>query len=71
MPLSSALFIQLAHNPNIHVVAEGVETGEQAATLQALDCDFAQGYMLSMPLPPAHAESFILSGANRSTPVPI
>jgi len=41
----------LACNLNIKVVAEGVETGEQVALLQALDCHFAQGYHFSRPMP--------------------
>jgi EAL domain-containing protein (putative c-di-GMP-specific phosphodiesterase class I) len=31
------------------VVAEGVETGEELATLETLGIDFAQGYLLAMP----------------------
>ncbi len=33
------------------VVAEGVETEEQFAILRHLDCDIAQGYFISKPLP--------------------
>ncbi|QOV89764.1 bifunctional diguanylate cyclase/phosphodiesterase [Humisphaera borealis] len=40
----------LAGNLNFKVVAEGVETVEQVALLQALDCQFAQGYHFSRPL---------------------
>jgi len=35
---------------NIDVVAEGVETEEQANMLKELDCDFLQGYYFSKPV---------------------
>jgi len=41
----------LACNLNIKVVAEGVETVEQVALLQAFDCQLAQGYHFSRPMP--------------------
>jgi len=34
------------------VVAEGVETKEQAAALKSLGCDQAQGYLYARPLAP-------------------
>ena len=42
--------IQLARNLNISVIAEGIETADQLLTLQALDCEFGQGYFFSKPL---------------------
>jgi len=41
---------QLARNLNIQVVAEGVETMDQALILQSLDCEFGQGYLFSKPM---------------------
>jgi EAL domain-containing protein (putative c-di-GMP-specific phosphodiesterase class I) len=32
------------------VVAEGVETSQEASILSALKCDYAQGYLYSRPL---------------------
>jgi EAL domain-containing protein (putative c-di-GMP-specific phosphodiesterase class I) len=43
--------IQLAHSLHLQVVAEGVETEEQANMLRLLRCDQMQGYLVSKPLP--------------------
>jgi len=43
--------ISLAHSLRLIVVAEGVETEEQAALLVQLKCDRMQGYLFSRPVP--------------------
>ena len=43
--------ISLAHALKLKVVAEGVETAEQARLLRLLNCDEMQGYLSSKPLP--------------------
>jgi EAL domain-containing protein (putative c-di-GMP-specific phosphodiesterase class I) len=43
--------ISLARALNLKVVAEGLETKEQADFLKVLRCDEAQGYLISRPLP--------------------
>jgi EAL domain-containing protein (putative c-di-GMP-specific phosphodiesterase class I) len=43
--------IVLAHSLGMRVVAEGVETEDSRAMLQALGCDVFQGYLCSKPLP--------------------
>jgi len=47
--------ISMAKNLNLRVVAEGVETAEELAFLEAHDCEEAQGYYFSRPVP---AEQF-------------
>ncbi|MGL5871616.1 MAG: EAL domain-containing protein [Xenococcaceae cyanobacterium] len=42
--------ILLAHKLGMDVVAEGIETEEQMKALQALDCEYGQGYFFSKPL---------------------
>ncbi|PZO36749.1 MAG: diguanylate cyclase [Pseudanabaena frigida] len=49
----------LAHTLNMSVVAEGVETHQQAEILKQLGCEFGQGYLFSRPLPSAAAEQTI------------
>ncbi len=51
--------IQLAHSLNIDVVAEGVETLEQARYLQGLGCEYAQGYLFAKPLDAVDAEKLL------------
>lgn len=43
--------IQMAHRLNMQVVAEGVESKQQVQLLQEIDCDFAQGFHYSKPMP--------------------
>src|SRR5256714_13647213 len=43
--------ITLAHNLNLQVIAEGIETDEQHEFLRLLRCDEGQGYLLGRPAP--------------------
>jgi diguanylate cyclase (GGDEF)-like protein/PAS domain S-box-containing protein len=43
--------INLAHSMKLNVVAEGVETEEQARLLRLLNCDEIQGYWFAKPMP--------------------
>ncbi len=44
------IIILLAHNMGLDVVAEGVETAEQAKGLTKLKCEYAQGFHYAKPL---------------------
>lgn len=41
----------MAHSLNIKVVAEGIETEAEFATLMELQCDYIQGYLIGKPMP--------------------
>jgi EAL domain-containing protein (putative c-di-GMP-specific phosphodiesterase class I) len=43
--------INAAHAFGMHVVAEGIETGDQLTLVRELGCDSAQGYLLARPQP--------------------
>ena len=45
----------MAHDLGLSVVAEGVETEEDAVRLRQLHCEYAQSYMYSQPLTPEMA----------------
>ena len=53
--------IMLARNMGMKVVAEGVETDEQLAHLNELDCAYGQGFLFSKPLDSRAAEELISS----------
>jgi len=58
--------VVLAHNVGATVVAEGLETTEQIATLLALECDLGQGYFFAKPLPLDAAVHFLCGRATVS-----
>jgi PAS domain S-box-containing protein len=55
------IIIMLAHNLGLSVVAEGVETAEQAEQLKQLDCELAQGYFFARPADQQSILGFIKS----------
>ncbi len=53
--------VGLAHNLGLSVVAEGLEKPEQAAFLQAVDCDYGQGYLFARPMPGEEFDALLRS----------
>lgn len=51
--------VTLAHSLNMTVVAEGIETTTQLQMLQALGCEYGQGYHFAAPLSAADATAWI------------
>lgn len=54
--------IGLGHSLRLEVIAEGVETKEQAAFLRAAECDQKQGYYFCRPVPAADLERLLREG---------
>ena len=52
--------ITLAHNLELTVVAEGIETPGQLEILKSYSCDEAQGYLFSCPLIPAELTRWLI-----------
>ncbi len=51
--------VSLAHGLGITVVAEGIETDEQARRLRELGCDMGQGYAWAHPAEPMRVGQFV------------
>jgi diguanylate cyclase (GGDEF)-like protein/PAS domain S-box-containing protein len=51
--------IEMAHSLGFTVVAEGVETEEQATFLRLLRCERAQGYLFARPMPAEALEALL------------
>jgi EAL domain-containing protein (putative c-di-GMP-specific phosphodiesterase class I) len=51
--------VAMAHKLGLVVVAEGVEHVPEMVFLKSIGCDFAQGYLLSRPIPPAAFKALI------------
>ncbi len=55
--------VDLGHQLNLNVVAEGVETVEQLEFLRSIDCDTVQGFLFSRPLPAVDLQTAIATGS--------
>lgn len=59
--------VAMGHSLGLEVVAEGVETPDQAGHLRRLHCNAMQGYLVSRPLPAAQMTAFMQAFA----PLPV
>ena len=60
--------IALAHTMSLRVIAEGVETAEQAARLADSGCDYLQGYYFGRPMPVEQVALFVERREARAIP---
>ena len=51
--------VQLGQNLKMYTVAEGLEDEAQATQLQAMNCEYGQGYFFARPLPAEHLGDFL------------
>jgi diguanylate cyclase (GGDEF)-like protein/PAS domain S-box-containing protein len=56
--------IEMAHSLGFTVVAEGVETEDQATFLRLMRCERAQGYLFARPMPTADLVKLLTKKAN-------
>ena len=49
----------MSKDVGLGLIAEGVETDDQAQFLESCGCDTAQGYLYAKPLPVQEAEKYL------------
>lgn len=59
--------LNLAHELNLSVIAEGIETENQLNTLKRFNCEFGQGFLLSEPMDSRRLESWLSLNAKQIT----
>jgi diguanylate cyclase (GGDEF)-like protein len=57
------MIVNLGHELNLNVVAEGVETIEQFELLRSINCDAVQGFFFSRPVTATALETMITTGS--------
>ncbi|MBD0263911.1 MAG: EAL domain-containing response regulator, partial [Tolypothrix sp. Co-bin9] len=57
--------IQMGHNLNLNVIAEGVETEAELSFLRKHNCDAMQGFLFSRPLPISKFEKLLFADKTR------
>ena len=58
--------VSMAHRMHLSVVAEGVETIDQVERLQAVGCDYVQGYFFAKPMPVPEFEELMKTQVSRT-----
>ena len=58
--------VHIGRGLRVDVVAEGIESAEELAMVQALGCNEAQGYYISRPMPITSVPAFL---ASERTPI--
>lgn len=61
--------VRMANWINLPVIAEGVETQEQADYLKGIGCEIIQGYFYSRPVPVRDFEKMVIDSVNAETAV--
>lgn len=59
------VIVALAEGFGLRVIAEGVETSEQSAFLDALGCSAAQGYLFAGPQPAYELEQILMANGDK------
>jgi diguanylate cyclase (GGDEF)-like protein len=62
--------MRLAQDLGLVVIAEGVETVEQAHLLRGLHCQYAQGFFFSRPIDAGHARQMLIDNIDGRQPAP-
>jgi len=62
------VIISVGHKLGLTVVAEGIETKEQAAYLTAMGCDMAQGYFFNRPMDMAALQNLLKIQSEETAP---
>lgn len=59
-----AMLAALAYREGVGLTGEGVETQEQWDALEALGCNFAQGFLIARPMPADQVAGWVAGAAN-------
>ena len=62
--------VSLAHNLDMDVIAEGIETVHQLAQLKVLKCQYGQGYLVSKPIDCYGMEALIIAELAKISDLP-
>jgi EAL domain-containing protein (putative c-di-GMP-specific phosphodiesterase class I) len=63
--------VQMGHSLGLSVIAEGVETEDQAAYLRSIECDDAQGYLFGKPVSADEFERWLEHQRRRTLDAPL